>query len=754
MLRKIIVALCSLAMVVATFAVVATPRAEAQGDSGLRLVSEFLLSNSRFVKYPHVVAGRNQVTVTAYVNRDKVFAWNKVAAATSFPSPFEVGGAEGTPDWSSTSVALAPDGTLYTVWANQPERTIYLRQRDPRGNWGPRRVVESRLGFGVNPEVAVTTGNQVFVTWREVDRPIRYRISNNGGNDWSDRRDVTDIIAYKGAYGLAAGPGGRLGITFTAGVDDKLQIFVGLWNGSSFVTNRISSGGADFADPTITFSPQGRPIVAFRGVATSGGNAGAFFAEQQPDGGWPRSRLVGGAVTDNVGVSSDEQGNLHMAWIGAPSGSSTIYYAFKPAGGNFRGPIASGNSAAVYNPRLSASVAGGTYAHVVSEEFSGSSSFLRYSLFSSNVSIFGGEPVVGDGTSKVAPTADGTVKLSFRTITGKPNQIRWRWQAAPTDAASDSGGWTTFTNELRIPVPENIRNDTSCQPVVLYTQLRDTVTGLIEPTARPTTVNLDGVVEAQVSVSNPFARASAQEIGGRTSLAATEGAPGGAPNYTRVPLTWLNVTSDTDCSGITVADIGSTPDSFEQTIVINDGAFAGIIALPDLINVKPGNVPVYVRVRDGAGNARIFSVPVIFDETKPLYQSGAVEATAAPKADILQDLTFSQVLVNDDYPGGYWGVWVANATEEVGDPINQLSWEVRAAPKNRTADSEGRTSFTVKDWSLANGLDAKDLVPGEDYYIYVRFLDGAGNPTDKVIVTRVASSQLVKPKTTLPILRR
>lgn len=751
MLRKIVIALCSLAMVAATFAVVATPRAQAQGDSGLRLVSEFIIGGSRFTKFPKVAAGRNQVTVSSPINKSVAVAWNKVADATSFANPFELGEAEGQPDWSTTSVAIGPDGSFFVAWANQPERTVYLRQRTPDGQWGPRRTVENRLGFGVNPEVAVTSGGQVFVAWRDVDKPLRYRFSNDAGANWSERRDLTDTVAYKGAFGMAGGPNGKLGIAFTAGFDDKLQIFVSQWNGSGFNTSRITSSGGDFADPTIAWNPNGRPIVAYRGVANSGGNAGVFFAEQQADGNWPISRLVGGGVVDSVSVSTDEQGNVHMAWVGTPSGNQSLYYAFKPFGGAFRGPIASGNGGAIFNPDLSASVAKVAFGHAVAEDFNGSAPAVRYSLFSSNAFAFGGEPTVENGAARVAPAADGTVLLTFKSLTGSPNQVRWRWNAAPTDAANDSGGWQAFSNERRIAVPDSIRNSTSCQPVVLYTQLRNTTTGIAEPEARPVTVNVDGVVEAQVYTNNPFSRASASELQANPSLAATSGAAGGAPNYTRVPLTWLNVVADSDCSGITVADIGSAPDKFEQTIVVGDGAFAGVVALPDLINVKAGPVPFFVRVRDGAGNSRVYNIPMVFDETKPTYKSGAFTAAGSPDGDILQDLTFSSVSVEDAYPGGYWGVWLANSPTAVADPANdsKLQWTVREAPELRP-----NSGFTIKDWSLATGIAPADLKPGEDYYIYARFLDGAGNPTDQVISFRVASSQLVRPKTNLPQVRK
>lgn len=749
MLRKLITTFCSLALVAATFAVATAPKAQAQSDSGLRLVSEFIIPGSRLVKFPQVVAGKGQVHVSGNAERASTLVWSKAAAGTAFPGAFKVAdaAAAGLPDWSSTSVALGPDGSLYTAWIDAPARTVFLRVRNPQGAWGPVRTVDRGSSFPYPVQVTVSSTGQIFVAWRDTDRPVRYRTSTDGGVNWTSRRDVSDLVAYNSPHTLASGPNGAVAVTFTAGSGDRLQIFVGTWNGSSFTVNRVSPSGGDYSESSVAWGPEGKLYAAWRGVADSGGNAGVFFAERASDGTWPRSRLVGGRVVGTVNINADESGNVHMSWVGEPSGARSVFYAFKPVGGGFRGPIGSSDDGALFNARGYGSVADVTYNHTVSEEFNGGTVYTRYSLFASNAVAFGGEPVVADGAARVAPAGDGTVKLTFRALAGAPNQVRWRWGAAPTDAANDSSGWQPFAAELRIPVPEAIRNDTSCAPTTLYTQLRNTTTNAVETQARSAVINLDGVVEAQAFLDNPFTRAADQ-----VALAGIQGAPGGAPNYTRVPLTYLNVLSDTDCSGITVAGVGSSADKIEQNFLINDSNFAGLVPLPDLPSLKPGPVPFVVRVLDSAGNARVFNLEVILDETKPQLRSGTVTANPAPDGDILQNLTFSNIDVSDSqYPGGYWGVWIANAPEAVAEPLNDpsLQWKVVEAPKQRP-----NNGFVLKDWSLANGLSKEQLVPGEDYYIYVRFLDGAGNPTDNFITVRIASSNLVRSKTNLPAVKQ
>ncbi len=753
MLRKSIVALCTLAMLAATLAAPATPGVEAQ-TSGLRLITESILPNSNQVKYPHVVAGNNLVHATGNANRSTAFFWSKGASEPSFGNPFDLGPAEGKEDYSPTSVALGPGGSIWVAWINQPTRTVYLRQRTPDGQWGPTRIVDRGTPFPVSVEVTVSSNNLIFVAWRDPGLPVRYRTSSNGGVSWTSRTNASDIVAYGSQLGLAAGPEGRVALTFTAGFGEKLQIFAGLWDGSGFNISRVTTLASDWADSSISFDQQGRVFVAWRGVATSGGNSGVFYAERQPDGSWPRSRIVGGRVVGTVNINFDQQNNLHLSWIGQPSGSNQIFYAFKPATSDFRGPVASAAGGALFNARASANVAaGGPLNHIVSEEFAGSGLRTRYSLFSAD--SFGGQPVIENDIARVGRSADATVLVSFPSLQGSPNEIRWRWNAAPTDAVSDSGGWQPFSNPLRVVVPEALYGDTSCLPATLFTQLRDTRTGAIEAQARSDSIQIDGVVEVKVYLENPLARA----VRDGTPPDPDGGAPGGAANYTRYPFTYLNVIPDTDCSGLTTAGVGQTAATIETTYQLGENGFAGRITLPGFSGDASGARPFVTVVRDGVGNTQTFDLNVIYDPRKPVLNQqaaglatpGRVTVTPHPRYDLLQDLQFENIPLDDDtYPNEIWGVWMANAPEQVADPLNDpnLKWTIVEAFNVRNG------SFRVSNWSLATGLTSQDLVPGEDYYIYIRFLDGAGNASDGYVVAEVPVSNLVRPLLFAPQINR
>ena len=757
MLRKIIIALGSLAMLAATLAAPTVPQALAQTSPGLKLITDFRVTHSSDDKYPHVVAFGNEVYASGNADQSSAFVWSKAVTATGFPSPTELGAAGGKPDYSSTSIARGLDGSIYVAWVNQPSRTIYLRQRNPAGTWGAARIVDRDSSFPVTPEVSVSSTGQIFVAWRIPDSPIYYRRSSDGGVTWTPTVGVGDKNAFASLIGLAAGPNGAMGVTFTAGEGDNLQIFVGLWDGTSFAVERATNLGADYADSTISFGPTGKVYVAWRGVADSGGNAGVFYAERDAAGGWPRSRLVGGKIHGAVTISADEMGNLHFTWIAQPSGANVVNYAFYPVNGDLTGPITSGYSGVIFNARGFGHVSNNAYNHVVAEEFTGTTPQMRYSLFQGHMTIFGGSPVIENGAPRTGVGTGSTVQVSFPNVAGTPDQLRYAWNRAPTDADA----WQTYSTTMRLAVPTSIISSTTCTDSVLYTQLRNTTTSQMETTVQSDTIQIDGMVSAGVQIDNLFNHTT----GSVAELSNVQGAPGGDAAYTRVPLVYLAVRPQGDCSGLATLSIGSTPTTVENSYALTATGFQGVVPLPNLMNLTPGKVPFYVRVTDGVGNVQAYPFDVILDEDKPvldLLNPGTLTVTDSPSGDVLQNLTFTNLKVTDgtyvasdpDPNRHFWGLWIANSRDAVNNPVSAgLKWTVVKAPASVAVPSTAAGGIdytvTIKNWSLATGLTRAQMTPG-DYFIYIRFLDAAGNPTDAYLET-LASSQMNLAKTYLPL---
>jgi hypothetical protein len=202
--------------------------------------------------------------------------------------------------------------------------------------------------------------------------------------------------------------------------------------------------------------------------------------------------------------------------------------------------------------------------------------------------------------------------------------------------------------------------------------------------------------------------------------------------YVRSMAGRFTVTAVADPSGLDTYTLDDTVYTFNegmigsnQSVVLNKSTAAG----------TPNNVGVDVTLTDGAGNAETRAMyDLVYDATAPVMSVAPTPSFAVSAGAYDGTVTLSGGTVTDNlYVGGgatkqYWGVWVANAvcTTTGSCPIEtdtSLRW---AAVKTPT--------YTTFDWNLQDGLVDSDIATGTQYYkTYIKFLDGAGNPTSTTI---------------------
>ncbi len=204
----------------------------------------------------------------------------------------------------------------------------------------------------------------------------------------------------------------------------------------------------------------------------------------------------------------------------------------------------------------------------------------------------------------------------------------------------------------------------------------------------------------------------------------------------------LSVNNAGDCTGLTKFTVGGT-----STDIAN-GSFAGVIGLPYPASTPPGEKAFDVTVFDQLGNSKVFPQSVVFDPIddpsnnvvdqsgRPVVKSATLSndnASAAARLSILRTLTFTDVNVLDNLyrpetPGAqFWGVWVANgprnAKPEDVDPAT-LTWTPVYVP------NPGAT-FSIQ-WNIFNNGPGVAFDKDGTYPVFVRFLDGAGNPSSEI----------------------
>jgi hypothetical protein len=175
-------------------------------------------------------------------------------------------------------------------------------------------------------------------------------------------------------------------------------------------------------------------------------------------------------------------------------------------------------------------------------------------------------------------------------------------------------------------------------------------------------------------------------------------------------------------------------------------------------------------VTDTLGTGQTFSTPLIYDPADtdpselvsntlglPVLNMGQNPSVAAPATtdNISITLSFSNIQVSDNLYGDgagpgtndFWGIWAANSPTHLAADSPLLNWVPIKVPDPGPA-------FSIQ-WNIFSSLETPDDRRPGVYFIYVRFLDGAGNPTTAVLETQTTlSSSYLVPTIYAPIIRK
>ncbi|NJM07709.1 exo-alpha-sialidase [Candidatus Gracilibacteria bacterium] len=509
-------------------------------------------------------------------------------------------------------------------------------------------------------------------------------------------------------------PNGELAVAYFRGFGNALQIYVSIWNGTSFEPVRVTDTDREYASPSAAYTPDGTLHVAYKSI-----EPGVWVSTRQSNGQWTQRRLSPdnqGAANDLVSIDADSVGNLHVTW----SADGYVYYRFKPAGGDWSPRILRNiNSGTYFNYAGAANIsASGTYFHVVFENWSARPGpAVGYALFSAvSVQPLGAVPVIDNDAPLIGDKE--TVTVTFKDLIGTPTELRWRWNAAPTDIENDSAGWKPYQATLTVPVPATLRSEDtdSCDPATLFVQLRNAQT---QGQVASDTVTIDAAVEFTARASNPNIINKSKDFtpvrlaNGQAILQdfnTDSGASDGDPGYTRNTLIYLEISAREECSGINTLALGSSPTNMPEPFLVDGNYFANLVAYPGTLQPGSSN-PIVLKLVDKIGNERTLSTSIIYDNVKPVLTNQAavgLSINSDPAATMLSTLTISNAAVADNlYPGrGFWGLWVANSRTQLGSPLTDetLVWTPLKAP--------GTTgSFSISGWSLGTGIPDAQRTP-------------------------------------------
>jgi len=665
------------------------------------------------------------------------------AIGTPFPSPtfFNVFGTKVAFQWPDT--AMDASGNMHVAYIEG--NSIYYKIKPKGGSLSSPRFV-ANSDFPNPVRIAVGGDGTIWVVWRNSSGSSVFYKRSNDGVKWTNGSDG-GIVATEGGNmaspDVAVGPDNIAHVSwYDVGGTYRGEVRIADWNGTKFSTSSATTdGGGDAtydADPAITVDPQNTLHAVWRKKLNANGTNWAIYYARRPAGsGWQNYTniaITNGDAKYQPEIGTDQASNLYVTYSTPLNANQrqVIFWGKTPTG-QWDGPLPL--PLVGWDSRSAVTGSNGD-AHILyqTEKRSdqGEIQYVRVA-FASSASI-GATPKIDGGS----PNNRDPLSVSFEGVSGDPKEIRWRWGAAPSDAASDSNGWQTFTNPISIGLPANI-DKTVCQNLTLFTQVRNGT--LVQTTASQVSLQFDKEAQANVVVENPFLAGLPKATGAQTSdpyTSATDGAYDGDPGYTRMPQFFLSITNNNDCSGLAsfIVPASSTSD------VISNGSYEKRVTLPQGSFPNPGTkMRVDVVVSDRLGNITNYPNDIIYDPANT-NQNGTPNTDGLPvlanggsvAADnvnsIIRKLTFQNISVNDtvygqfeNLPAGrqFWGAWIANSTTPVANPNSaNLQWFPVHVPTPGA-------SFTLT-WNLFNGIAPDQRTTGT-YYIYVKFLDGAGNAT-------------------------
>jgi hypothetical protein len=380
--------------------------------------------------------------------------------------------------------------------------------------------------------------------------------------------------------------------------------------------------------------------------------------------------------------------------------------------------------------------------------------------------------IVINNDGPISTVAEATVTFN---ILGNPNGLDYKLSNSPAGLAG-SDGYADLPDSDVVNWTLDLDQTNACQLEAVYAKVLDPASGLESEIMSDDILIDQGVDLSSAEIANPILYAdelsASQEI-----LTPAQMNSAGDPKYTgALSYHYLVSAGVGECSGLETVEING-----DSRPINEQGVSQGFLSLGT--NAQDGEYSITIEVTDGIGNSLASPIArtIYLDRVAPTIDNLDAENGPTisvsddgtpidennPSTTILVDMTIENVAVSDDVYGtrgeaqSFWGLWVARSMIQL-DPANQgamtdLSWIPIEVWDTEFSVADGTYSFTVPNVNLIEGVD-NPVVGGQqvNYYMYVAFLDGAGNATVQAIESPAVplSEDATLPSVTLPLVQR
>jgi BNR repeat-containing family member len=275
--------------------------------------------------------------------------------------------------WSSgeslhPKVALGSGNTVHVVWDDSipgHSEIYYKKSTDGGTTWGPAKRLTWSSGNSKDPAIAIDSIGRLHVAWYcQSDYDIHYKRSTDGGGTWSATRRLTWTSGDSLYPDIDIGKDDTVHIAWfdwTPGNSEiyyKMSVDGGLnWSAA----RRLTWTSANSYFPAMAIDPYGRIHVIF--YESVSGSSEVFYTRSTNGGTtWgAKKRLTWTAGSSYAqAIAADPSNNIHVAWMDNTSGYDEVLYKKSTDGGSSWGgaqrlSLTSGSS---YWPALAADASG------------------------------------------------------------------------------------------------------------------------------------------------------------------------------------------------------------------------------------------------------------------------------------------------------------------------------------------------------------------------------------------------------------
>jgi hypothetical protein len=288
----------------------------------------------------------------------------------------------GTAEQVSPDIAVDPSGNAYAAWVDgrSGDDDIYFAYHPAGGNWGANvRVNDDASAVAQrDPAVAVDTSGNAYLVWadeRDGDEDIYFAHRPVGG-DWGANVRVNDDPGTAGKWwgpAIAVDPSGNACAVWLDERDGDRAIYFayrpagGVWQANVRVDDGVSGAASQYM-PSIAVDSIGNAYAVWRD--SRAGNVNIYFANRPAGGNWGTNVRVnddtGMAIQESPAIAVDPSGNAYAVWKDSRNGNPDIYSAVRPAGGmweaNVRVDDDTSGTASQINSAIAVDASGNTYA--------------------------------------------------------------------------------------------------------------------------------------------------------------------------------------------------------------------------------------------------------------------------------------------------------------------------------------------------------------------------------------------------------